>query len=88
MNSLTDLEYRVLDELYFVSSFQNLLDNLMEEKGTVVDALINLLKNNLVTQVRMESGKEEKLEAPDFTTLEESYFVASKKGLLIHNSRN
>jgi len=88
MNSLTDLEYRVLDELYFVSSFQNLLDNLVEEKSLIVDALKNLLRNGLVTQVKMESGREEKLETPDFTTLEESYFVASKKGLLIHNSRN
>ncbi len=88
MNSLTDLEYRILDELYFVSSFQNILDNLREENKPVVDALKNLLMNNLVTQVKMEAGREEKLEAPDFATLEHSYFVASKKGLLIHNSRN
>ena len=88
MNSLNDLEYRVLDELYFVSSFQNLLDNLGEEKSSVIDALRNLLENNLVIQVKIEEGKEEKLDVPDLTTLEESYFVASKKGLLMHNSRN
>ncbi|HYV92266.1 MAG TPA: hypothetical protein VE978_10800 [Chitinophagales bacterium] len=88
MNPLTDLEYRMLDELYFVSSFQNVLDNLIEERSHVIDALKNLLENNLVTQVKMESGREEKLEVPDFAILEESYFVASKKGLLLHNSRN
>jgi len=88
MNSLTDLEYRVLDELYFVSSFQNLQDNLVEEKSLVINALKNLLENNLVTQVKMEAGKEEKLDVPDPASIEHSYFVASKKGLLIHNSRN
>ncbi len=88
MNSLSDLEYRLLDELYFLSSFQNLIDNSGEEKNSVLAALKNLLHNQYVTQVKMEKGREEKLESPDFDTLDASFFVASKKGLLIHNSRN
>ena len=88
MNSLTDLEYRILDELYFVSSFPNLLHNVSEEKKSVIDSLRRLLENELVTQINPDAGAEEKLEVPDFATLEQSYFVASKKGLLIHNSRN
>ena len=88
MNSLTDLEYRILDELYFVSSFQTLLENFDEEKSLVFDSLKNLLENGLVIQMKYEGGRERKLEATDLTTLEHSHFVASKKGLLIHNSRN
>ena len=88
MNSLTDLEYRILDELYFVSSFPNLLNNVSGEKKSVVESLQHLLENELVTQIKPDGGTEEKLEVPDFSTLEQSYFVASKKGLLIHNSRN
>ena len=88
MNSLTDLEYRILDELYFVSSFQTLLDNLNEEKSSVFDSLHNLLENGLVIQMKYREGTEQKLEIIDLTALEESHFVASKKGLLIHNSRN
>lgn len=88
MSSLTDLEYRILDELYFVSSFQTLLDNLSEEKSLVFASLHNLLENGLVIQMKYEDGREQKLETADLTALEQSYFVASKKGLLIHNSRN
>ena len=88
MNSLNDLEYRILDELYFISSFQTLLDNLNEEKSLVFDSLSNLLEHGLVIQMKYEEGRERKLETADLTALEQSYFVASKKGLLIHNSRN
>jgi hypothetical protein len=88
MNSLTDLEYRILDELYFVSSFQTLLDNLNEEKNLVFNSLKNLLENGLVIQMKYGEGRERKLEIADLTTLEQSHFVASRKGLLIHNSRN
>lgn len=88
MNSLSDLEYRILDELYFVSSFQTLLDNLDADKSLILDSLNNLLKNGLVIQMKYGEGRERKLETADFTTLEQSHFVASKKGLLIHNSRN
>lgn len=88
MNSLTDLEFSILDELYFVSSFQSLIDNVNKEKELVEEALRKLLQNDLVIQVKMHAGREEKLDTPDFDTLQESYFVASKKGLLIHNSRN
>lgn len=88
MNSLTDLEYRIIDELYFVSSFQTLLDNLDEEKNVIMDSLNHLLRNGLIIQMKYEEGREQKLETADPGTLEQSYFVASKKGLLIHNSRN
>ena len=88
MSSLTDLEYRILDELYFVSSFQTLLQNLNEEENAMREGLKNLLERELIVQIRSTNGREEKLDAPDLSTLEPSYFVASKKGLLIHNSRN
>jgi len=88
MNSLTDLEYRILDELYFLTSFQTLKENLKEEESEFRRALRNLLEQGLVAQIKSTLGREEKLEVPDFNTLEESYFVASKKGLLIHNTRN
>ena len=88
MSSLSDLEYRVLDELYFLSSFQTLKENLKEEESEFRRALKSLLEQELVVQIKSTSGREEKLDVPDFNTLEESYFVASKKGLLIHNTRN
>ncbi len=85
---MSDLEYRILDELYFLSSFENLIENVSDKRDAVLNALKNLLDDGLVTQVRIEGGKEEKLELPDYSSMEESYFVASKRGLLIHNSRN
>jgi hypothetical protein len=88
MNALTDLEYRILDELYFISSYQTLVENLSEEKENIRQAIENMLVNGWIIQIKYEHENEKKLEMPDFSALEQSYFVASKKGLLIHNSRN
>jgi hypothetical protein len=88
MSGLNDLEYRILDELYFISSYQTLMENLNEDRENMKEALVNMLRNGWIVQIKYEAHEEEKLEVPDLSVLEQSYFVASKKGLLIHNSRN
>jgi len=90
MNSLTDLEYRILDELYFLSSFQTLSDNLNEDDAALKEKLKTLLERNLVAQMLYEESLKDyrRLDVPDLAVLEESYFVATKDGLLVHNSRN
>ncbi|MEO5674301.1 MAG: hypothetical protein ABIQ74_06615 [Chitinophagales bacterium] len=88
MNSLTEMEYRILDELYFLSSFESVIENLGESKDLIIAGMKHLLENELIIQVKMNAGKEEKLETPDYPALEKSFFVASKKGLILHNSIN
>ena len=89
MNELTDLEFRIIDELYFVTSFSDLTYALAEGQSSLTEGLRTLLEKELITQLVFEQELKDyrKLEKPDFDTLEHSYFVASRKGLLIHNSR-
>jgi hypothetical protein len=89
MNELTDLEFRIIDELYFVTSFNDLTNELGESSAALIQGLRTLLEKELISQLIFEQEQKDyrKLETPDFGSLEHSYFVASKKGLLIHNSR-
>lgn len=84
---MTDLEFDVLDELYFVQSFADL------EKETALDA--DTLKKVLEKMyhkgwVRCMKGPEgnEQYSGQDFPeNYSTIYFLASKEGLLAHNSR-
>ena len=88
MTAITDLEFRILDELYFVSSYQNIIENVEADPSLVLEALLRLLQAGLVSQIKLIEGTEEKLDTPDLSLLEQSFFVASKNGLLIHNTRS
>jgi hypothetical protein len=89
MTDLTDSEYSILDELYFVTSFAALHQALTMNKRELLQGLASLLDRGLVTQLIFDPvvNDFQKLEVPEPATLEQSSFVASKKGLLLHNSR-
>ena len=90
MSELTDLEFRIIDELYFVTSFNDLLNSLDEDQSKLLNGVKMLLEKELITQLIFDDALKDyrKLDTPDFQALEDSYFVASRQGLLIHNSRS
>ena len=90
MNALTELEFLILDEVYFVSSYHTILKNLGCEEEQFRKTLINLLEKAWIAQLKYNEEKKdfEKLDAYEISFLEASSFVATKEGLLIHNSRN
>jgi len=84
---LTDIEYDIIDELYFVTSYADL-----KEESELSD---EVLKKNLVTLIhqdfiRVYRDMDEEL-LPDEMDLESSYqsyyYLASKKGLFEHNTK-
>ncbi|MFT6866108.1 MAG: DNA-binding MarR family transcriptional regulator [Cyclobacteriaceae bacterium] len=83
---MTDDEFNVLDELYFVRSYTEL-------KGLVSyadEALIPILKSLnekdwIKFLINMDDEWAANLELTDQQFIE-SYFLATKKGLLAHNS--
>lgn len=89
MSDLTDSEYSILDELYFVTSFAALHQALPMDKRELIQGLVSLLDRELVMQLIFDPlvNDFEKLDVPEPAMLEQSSFVASKKGLLLHNSR-
>lgn len=90
MSGLTDDEFRVLDELYFVISYSELQGMVAMPQALLHATLSGLLDRELIVQMRyLEELKDfEKLVYPDPLTFKQSSFVASRKGLLVHNSRS
>lgn len=90
MNELNDLEFRILDEAYFVSSYQTILQNVGSGEEIFQPALMALLQRGFISQMKYNAAMNdfERLDQPESNTLKESSFVATRQGLLIHNSSN
>ncbi|NLR90422.1 hypothetical protein [Flammeovirga agarivorans] len=84
---MTEEEYLVLDELYFVTSF----DNLKQETNLSEESLKLTLKTTIEKGwVRCFNSPEEEIEITmdDFEEHYTSFFyLASKKGLFAHNAQ-
>lgn len=83
---MSDLEYDILDELYFVQSYHELSRKLLWEDEMLKATLSGLLKKGWIKCY--SSPKDEIPENDlDFEIQYRNYFyIASKKGLLAHNS--
>jgi len=82
---MTDEEFEILDELYFVQKYEYLLAELNLTKDALVQNLINLYHKGwikILSDVDLEATKDQVAAA----NLENYYFLATKKGLLAHNS--
>jgi hypothetical protein len=86
---LSDIEFDVLDNCYFINSFDNIFSELtisMEEFEAVIK---ELLKRKLIHQMIFnEITKDfEKLDLYDEKLIHACNYVISKEGLFIHNGR-
>ena len=81
---MEELEYLVMDELYFVMSYDELLDNLEISEEDLNGVLEHLVSREWVW-VYQDRG-ENQCEEYDLKKNAGSYcYLASKKGLLAHN---
>ena len=82
---MTNIEFEILDELYFVISFDELLAELDFDKELLVNELRKLYQKGWI---RVYDGIDKELE--NHVLLDESFskyrFFVSKKGLSEHNS--
>ncbi len=82
---MTDKEFEVIDELYFVTSYSNLFSQVDLEEDELKTTLKELIGKNWVRCMKSMS-EEIATEEFDFENQFKSYFyLASKVGLLIHN---
>ena len=86
---LSELEYLILDELYFVSSYQEILNNVGCEGELFKVVITGLLEKGLAVQMTYNTDLKDfiKLDHADRNLLEHSHFVATRQGLIVHNSR-
>lgn len=84
---MTEGEFVVLDELYFVQSFAELRESTRLEEAKLKDVLAGMLDKGWIRCLPSRGGEA----AADVPSLPEAfqdfYYLASKAGLLAHNSR-
>jgi hypothetical protein len=84
---MTDREFEILDALYFTVSFEQIKNELETEEHQLIEELIALMEKGWVKCLEKIS----EIEIVEKKMVEENYkeynFLASKKGLIAHNSR-
>lgn len=84
---MSELEYDVLDELYFVQSFKALMQ-LTDLDEKELRAILKMLVDKGWVRCFMDVNDEVMPDKVDFELMyREYYYLASKAGLLAHNGR-
>ncbi len=82
---MTDLEFDLLDELYFVTSFSELQENLSMNNGELKVLLQEVIEKGWVKCFKTAS-EELAFDASDYDQhFAEYFYLATKAGLLAHN---
>ncbi len=84
---MTDIEYDIIDELYFVTPYKTLLEESGYDDLTLKKNLIELIEKGFI-KVYMKMDEEIEMHNLDMeNSFQSYYYLASKKGLFEHNSR-
>ncbi|MEP1032079.1 transporter [Ekhidna sp.] len=84
---MTDLEFDIIDELYFVTAYSDLKEAIDFSDDVLKVNLANMAKQGWV-RVYKSVNEESELDQLDLENDFQSYFyLASKKGLFEHNSK-
>ncbi|WP_026880025.1 hypothetical protein [Hymenobacter norwichensis] len=85
---MTDPEFDILDELYFVTSFRDLLQKTGLSEVALKQGLRGLLEQGLIRSFWPDPDTELAYEESSFGAIsQDCYYLASKEGLLQHNTR-
>jgi hypothetical protein len=82
---MDQLEYEVLDELYFVTSFSNLLKKSELEEHALQECLKSLFVKGWIKCFRSVSEELDVDEVHLESDYAQYYYLASKSGLLAHH---
>ncbi|WP_345223556.1 helix-turn-helix domain-containing protein [Hymenobacter koreensis] len=85
---MTDHEFDILDELYFVTSFSDLQQRTNLSPAKLEQNLRTMLEQGLIRCYWPDPDTELAYEPTSFGAIGcDSFFLASKEGLLQHNTR-
>ncbi|MCI4669696.1 MAG: hypothetical protein MRZ79_16295 [Bacteroidia bacterium] len=84
---LTDLQFDILDSIYFVEPLENILDEVDEARPVVLDELKQMIDKGWIQVMAYdeEAGDYLRTNIFDSDNLQEYRFLATKEGLLRHN---
>ncbi|GAA3995911.1 hypothetical protein GCM10022408_03100 [Hymenobacter fastidiosus] len=85
---MTDPEFDILDELYFVTSFRDLAQKTRQPVPALENQLRGLLEQEYVKCFYPDPDTELAYEITSFGAIgRDCYYLATKAGLLAHNTR-
>lgn len=85
---MTDIEYDIIDELYFVTSFKDLTTTLSLSNDELCYSLQDLVVLGYIKCFYPDPDTEvEYNEATFGKQCQQYYFLATKAGLMVHNTR-
>jgi len=88
MNSpLTDLQFDILDTVYFVEPLDKILEEVDERRPVILDELKNMIDKGWIQVMAFDEAPQDYLRTNIFDSdnLYEYRFLATKDGLLRHN---
>lgn len=84
---MNEVEYDIMDQLYFVTSFEDIKQQTGLEDDVILSVLWNFINKDWVKCFK-DPEKEVEVREDDFRTKFEKYhYLASKQGLFAHNVR-
>lgn len=86
---LSEIEYEILDAIYFVEPFENILAECSAPANIVADVLKQLIHKKYVVAMRYDEAKEDYVRSfiYDSDNMNAYSYLATKEGLLAHNSK-
>lgn len=86
---LTDLQFAILDSLYFVEPFDRILEEVNEPENLVAAELRQLIARRWIQPMRFDKQANDFVRSNIFDTddLRAYHYLATKEGLLLHNGR-
>lgn len=88
-DQLSDIEYDILSAIYFVEPFQNILNECKAPEKIVADVLKQLIAKKFVSPMQFNEEKQEYIRTYfyDSDDMRAYHYLATREGLMIHNSR-
>lgn len=84
---MTDTEFAILDELYFVTSYKDLRSTISLTDEELCQGLQALLQKGYIRILYPDQDTEQEYDATQFGKHCHDYFyLATKAGLVVHNS--
>ena len=89
MEHLNDIQFDILDVLYFVEPYEKILEEVSYPESIVRDELRNLLSMRLIQVMKYKEEVKDFVPASIFDShnFRGCYFLATKEGLMKHNGR-
>ena len=84
---LTDLQFQILDSIYFVESFEHIVEEAEQPVPIVVDELRTMIDRGWVQVMQFDDVKEDYVRTAiyDADNMQNYHYLATKDGLLKHN---